>query len=181
MKLSCGVPVFHIWEDRVKAHLVLCLSTSLFTVLTVHCGEDVLSQEPSFCLYFCNSPALFSCLFALTLCVHFFLLPIISGTQIWMRLAAVFYRNSACVCFPSQTLLLAPTSMVCKFAHTLAPLTELHAAPVKPRCSCQFPSTDVMLPVIWDCWSSEQLILFNTSTLFCVKKVKSAVEIIFVR
>lgn len=64
MKLSCGVPVFHIWEDRVKAHLVLCLSTSLFTVLTVHCGGCFVSGAFILSLFL-----QFSCSFFVFICI----------------------------------------------------------------------------------------------------------------
>lgn len=99
--------IFHcinhaLWDGCVL--WVLCFGCShfffLFTLLTLVCAL----------------PTVFIFMFILSLLCVF--LPLLSGTQIWMHHAVVFYRNSVCVCFPSQALLLTPTSTVCTHACT---------------------------------------------------------------
>lgn len=110
--------------------------SSFFTVLAMHWNVCWLCLPHSFFI----SAAFLLCFMTICSFIHFhsswhlcvFLpLPILSGTQIWMHLPVVFCRNSVCVCSPSQTLLSAPISMVCKCTHILSPHAELHAAQVQ--------------------------------------------------
>lgn len=117
MKLNT---VHFIFERSLSKHI---LSSVLQLVLS--CINRALSGNCSlfvsgalilsFFLIFFPLVCLFVCLFKLLL--HFSLSLTLSGTQIWMHLAVVFFRNSVCVFSPSQTFLLAPTSTVCKYMH----------------------------------------------------------------
>lgn len=59
------------------------------------------------------------------------------GMWSWMHLAVIFYRNSVCVCCPSQKLLLNPINKVFKYARVCshpAPSTSGSAIREKPCC-----------------------------------------------
>lgn len=139
--------------ERTKSRHILS-HVSLFTVLTMHCKGCVLclSQVPSFFLYICTFPAFFRLSF---LCIHVYFLTL----SVFLPLTNSFrnpHLNASCCGFLqklSMCLLSQSDPASGSYQHgmqirTHTSHTQLHATPLKPCCSCQLPSNDVMLPVV---------------------------------